>query len=747
VISDARWTSSSAPDIEALQILEYITQVCDLPFDAERATQLYRGAIERIEPTLPRASRLRLAQAAEGFGIRLQPHHLSVQEALDYIRRQEVPLLIFTTTASGSGRWFIIEEADGHRGLLLNAGDTGVWYSAEELARLFGACDASVVMEWLEPVPIALASQVTAAEAEVEHVSYHGRLHPWKRLLVLLRPDTADIRLVIAFALAIGILNLTVPLVTMAVVNTVAFGTLIQQLIVLCVALMVALLIAGALIALQYLLVEYIQRRIFIRVATELSYKLPRVDVKAFDQRYGPELVNRFFDVLTVQKSSATLLLDGVSLLLQMTIGMVLLAFYHPLLLGFDLLLIGSLVVWVVLLGRGGMRTAIWESIAKYRVAGWMEEIARHPVAFKLAGGPRLAWERAEQLTRQYLEARQRHFRVLLRQYGFMIFLYIFFNTLLLALGGSLVIQGQLTLGQLVATEIVVNLILATFLKMIKYLEAFYDLLAGTDKLGQLLDLPSESLLGEHHIAHSRGATVHLHNVTFTYRGQKWPALRELNLSIEPGERIALIGPNGAGKSTLADVLFGLRVPESGWVEIDGIDIRSLRLDSLREYVALVKGVEIIEGTVLDNLRMGRDEISLIQIRKVLEKVGLLETILAFPEGLNTPLWGDGKPLSLGQASRLMIARAILGEPRLLIVDEALDHIDEQGRPQVLATLLDRTQPWTLILITHVLDLAQQCDRVITLHSPKPGSGRESTDRKAFGSPQIVSPQDGTLFS
>jgi len=747
VISDARWTSSSAPDIEALQILEYIAQVCDLPFDAERAAQLYRGAIERIEPTLPRASRLRLAQAAEGLGIRLQPHYFSVQEALDYIRRQEVPLLIFTTTASGSGRWFIVEEADGHRGLLLNASEAGVWYSAEELARLFGACDADVVMEWLEPVPIALASQVTAAEAEVEHVSYHGRLHPWKRLLVLLRPDTADIRLVIAFAIAIGILNLTVPLVTMAVVNTVAFGTLIQQLIVLCVALMVALLIAGALITLQYLLVEYIQRRIFIRVATELSYKLPRVDVKAFDQRYGPELVNRFFDVLTVQKSSATLLLDGISLLLQMTIGMVLLAFYHPLLLGFDLLLIGSLVVWVVLLGRGGMRTAIRESIAKYRVAGWMEEVARHPVAFKLAGGPRLAWERAEQLTRQYLEARQRHFRVLLRQYGFMIFLYIFFNTILLALGGSLVIQGQLTLGQLVATEIVVNLILATFLKMIKYLEAFYDLLAGTDKLGQLLDLPSESLLGEHHIAHSRGATVHLHNVTFTYRGQKSPALHELNLSIGPGERVALIGPNGAGKSTLADVLFGLRVPESGWVEIDGIDIRSLRLDSLREHVALVKGVEIIEGTVLDNLRMGRDEISLIQIRKVLEKVGLLETILAFPEGLNTPLWGEGKPLSLGQASRLMIARAILGEPRLLIVDEALDHIDEQCRPLVLATLLDRAQPWTLILITHVLDLAQQCDRVITLQPPKRGSGRESTDRKAFGSPQVVSPQDGTLFS
>lgn len=719
--------TAATPDVEALKLLEYMAETCDLPFDIERARQLYRAAMDKYEPTLPRAARLRLALAAEGLGIRLQPHHYSIREALAYIHKQEAPLILFAITADGSGRWFVVREADGQRGLLLSpASEEPIWLDADGLARLFGACDADVVLEWFEPIPVAVSSPPVLETEREEHLHFLTGTHPWKRLLRLLRPDSTDIRLVIAFAVAIGLLNLTVPLVTMAVVNTVAFGTLLQQLIVLCLALLVALLIAGVLILLQYVLVEFIQRRIFVRVASELAYKLPRVDLKAFDQRYGPELVNRFFDVLTVQKSSAVLLLDGVSLLLQAGIGMLLLAFYHPLLLTFDLLLLVMLLFWALVLGRGAVRSAIRESIAKYRVAGWMEEVARHPVAFKLSGGPRMAWDRAEALTRDYLEARKRHFRILLRQFFFMIFLYVTVNVGLLGLGGSLVIQGQLTLGELVAAEIVINLVLATFLKVIKQVEAYYDILAAMDKLGQLLDLPLESLLGEPHVSHSQGAAVTLHQITFAYGGQKGPVLHQLSLSIAPGERVAIMGPNGAGKSTLADVLYGLRVPQSGWVQIDGVDMRSLRLDSLREHVALVKGVEIIEGTVLDNLRMGRDEISLTQIHDVLRRVGMLETIMAFPDGLHTMLWGDGKPLSLGQASRLMLARAMLAEPRLLIIDEALDHIDEQTRETVLATLLNPTTHWTLLIITHSPDVARRCDRIITLQPPVRTTAREA---------------------
>lgn len=547
------------------------------------------------------------------------------------------------------------------------------------------------------------------------HGGHGHHLPPFRRLLGLLRPELSDLVLVLLFAVGVGALTLATPVVAMAVVNTVAFGTLIQQLVVLCVALFVALAVASGLMLLQGVVVEFIQRRVFVRVAEDLAYRLPRVDLRAFDRQNGPELVNRFFDVLTVQKAAATLLLDGITIALQVLIGLVLLGFYHQYLLGFDLFLIGSLVFLFVVLGRGAVRSAVRESIAKYAVAGCLEEVARHPVAFKTAGGPDLALERVDALTREYLTTRAAHFRVLIRQFGFALLLQVIANVALLALGGALVGRGQLTLGELVAAEIVVTLVVATFAKLGKQLEAYYDLLAAVDKLGHLLDLPLEPHGGEPYRAGAGGAAVTVHGVTFTYDGQHGPALAALSLRFAAGERVAVTGPNGSGKSTLADLLYGLRHPDDGWVEIDGSDLRTLRLDTLRAHVALVKGVEVIEATVLENVRVGRDEITHADAREALRRVGLLDTVMALPRGLDTPLWTGGVPLSLGQTNRLMLARAIAGRPRLLILDETLDHMDADIRETVLPAIFDPAAPWTLILVTHSDEAARLCGRTVRL--------------------------------
>jgi ABC-type bacteriocin/lantibiotic exporter with double-glycine peptidase domain len=326
--------------------------------------------------------------------------------------------------------------------------------------------------------------------------------------------------------------------------------------------------------------------------------------------------------------------------------------------------------------------------------------------------------EKTDLLTREYLLARRDHFRVLMRQIGFALFLQVVANVILLGLGGSLVIRGELTLGELVAAEIVVTLVVASFAKLGKQLEAYYDLLAAVDKLGYLLDLELEEEGQEHHHPRTGGAAVALHHVSFTYDGQHSPAVNDLSLQLRPGERVTITGRNGAGKSTLADLLFGLRHPNHGWVEIDGADIRTMRLDSLREHVALVKGIEVIEGSVADNVRMGRDHISQVDVRTALQRVGLLETILALPDGLDTMLWTGGAPLSLGQANRLMVARAIVGQPRLLILDEALDHMDADIRDTVLPAILGPDARWTLVVISHSQEVAAICDRVFEL-SPK----------------------------
>ncbi|QEG28888.1 putative ABC transporter ATP-binding protein [Gemmata obscuriglobus] len=564
-------------------------------------------------------------------------------------------------------------------------------------------------------LPLSHAAPHHAAHAE--HADHHHAAHmpPFRRLLGLLRPERGELWLVLLFAVCVGALTLATPVVAMAVVNTVALGTLIQQLVVLCVALFVALSLAAGLLILQTVVVEFIQRRVFVRVAADLSYRLPRVDLRAFDRQNGPELVNRFFDVLTVQKASATLLLDGITLALQVFIGLLLLGFYHSYLLGFDLILIGALAFLFLALGRGAVRSAVRESVAKYQVAGWMEEVARHPIAFKTAGGPALAAARTDELTREYLDARAAHFRVLMRQIGFALLLQAVANVALLAVGGALVIRGELTLGELVAAEIVVALVVATFTKLGKQLEAYYDLLAAVDKLGHLLDLPLEADGAEAQRPAGGGAAVAVRDVSFAYDQQPRAALVGLSLELAPGERVALVGPNGAGKSTLADLLYALRMPDRGWIEFDGADIRTLRRESLREQVALVKGVEVIEATVLENVRVGRAHVTHAEARAALQTVGLLEPVLALPKGLDTVMWSGGAPLSLGQASRLMVARAIVGRPRLIVLDEALDHMDADVRATVLPALLGPGAPWTLLVITHSDEVARSCDRVVRL--------------------------------
>ena len=444
---------------------------------------------------------------------------------------------------------------------------------------------------------------------------------PLARLKVLMRAEMHDIRVIVLFALAVGILTLATPLAVESLVMTVGFRMLLQQVVVLAILLFFFLSLAAAMFTIQKVVVEYIQRRFYVRMVSDLSYRLPRVKVEAIERGAGPELVNRFFDVMTVQKASATLLVEGAALVLTTLIGLSVMAFYHPFLLGFDIVLLASIIFFILLLGRGGVTTAIDESLAKYRTADWLEELARNPVAFKLSQGPELALERADLLAKDWLLARKAHFRVVYRQVLFAMFLQVIASTVLLGLGGWLVIQGQLTLGQLVASELIVATIVGSFAKIGKYAETYYDMLAGVNKLGQLLDLPMEREGGEIHRGSARGAALNLREVWFSYGGHH-PVLKDLSLVVAPGERVAITGPSGGGKSTLLELLADLRSPTGGQVEFDGLDFRDIRIDALREQLGFVRAQEIIGGTIVDNVRMGRDLITLSEVRHVLDKVG-----------------------------------------------------------------------------------------------------------------------------
>ena len=708
-------------------VLEHVAAALGLPFDHTGA----KRALDQAEQDAPGEAQSRwiawMTQAAKHLGVRVAHVRCPAREAVA-MAKLGAPVLALAADDRLARRWVVLLDRRGRKARSVDLETRQEsWIGQAEAARQAGLPGPDAPGDWLIAHPLApcdSARDPWAGRHESAHSGKpggaahagpmgHSSLPPLTRLWGLMRAERRDVWAVVAFSVAVGVLSLATPIAVQSMVTSVAFGGLLQPVIVLAILLMLGLGFGAVLRGMQTYVVEIIQRRIFLRMVADLAYRLPRVRQEAFDRDHGPELVNRFFDVLTVQKVVAMLLLDGLAILLQAVLGLLILAFYHPILLAFDIVLLGAIAFVVFGLGRRSVSTAIDESMAKYAVAGWLEEMARHPTAFKSRGGARFALEQADSLARQYLTARRGHFRIVFRQVIGSLSLQVLASTALLAIGGFLVIQKQLTLGQLVAAELIVTLVVASFAKLGKHLEGFYDLMAAVDKLGHLIDLPLERADGVHRIAPAdaspRGASLKLTGVTFAYDEQR-PVLRNLNIEITPGQRVAVVGPSGSGKTTLIDVLFSMRLPDTGRVELDGLDYRQIDLETLREHVSAVTGYELFDGTIYENVRMGRPDVGPAEVRDALDRVGLLDAVLALPSGVNTRLTTGGPPLSEGEARRLMIARALAEKPRLLIVDESLDGLDERSKPRVLSTLFDRQASWTLIVVTHNPEIARMCD-------------------------------------
>lgn len=549
----------------------------------------------------------------------------------------------------------------------------------------------------------------------------HPQSHPspLRRLYQLLLPERSDLWTVFIFAAFSGVLYLATPLAVDAVVNNLAFGAnegvYVQALVILSLGLFGFLCLFGLVRAAQHYVVELIQRRLFVRLTADLAYRLPRVRMEAMDRKLGPDLVNRFFDVVTVQKAGALLLMDGINLVLGALIGLMVLGFYHPFLLVFDLLLIVTVLAVLFGLGRGAIPTSIEESYAKHDVAGWLEQVAIYPFVFKAKGASQLACDRADEMAQRYLEARQTHFKILMRQIGGLLGLQAIASATLLGVGGFLVLDAELTLGQLVAAELIVSAIVANLASLGKHAELFYDALASVDKIGYVVDLPVERDGGG--VPQSRdpaGASVRINDLVFGYNPGR-PVLDGVSFSVDPGERVALLGRMGYGTSTLMDILVGAREAQSGSVQIDGLDLRNWDLPELRDDVVLVRGLEIVEASLFENVRMGRSDITLHEVQNALEHVGLLDDVLRLSSGLETELNFGGRPLSSSQRTRLVLARAIVGQPRLLLMDENLENLEPEMLAHLTDFLFDDSHPWSLIVATHDPGVAERCDRRVEM--------------------------------
>ena len=702
--------AGSRPDLE-LSLLCYLARQAALVPDSARVAGVLAGHPDE-EPLE------RVAASAPAAGLKFSVCRMPLASAL-WQARASLPLVIFTPQAG----WKVVVGGGLFRERLANFdGDeatTVVTRSA--LVAQLGLASAQEEVEVAFVSPAMPADGLRGKLPEDDHGHGHHAT-PVSRFLGLMRPETSDIVSILIFSLVTGVLYLALPLAVNGLVGNLAFGTqstpFQQALIFVTLALSGCLILSAVIRALQVVVAENIQRRIFVRLAADMAWRLPRVKAEALDGIHAPEMVNRFLDVVTVQKSSATLLLNGINIVVGAIVGLIVLGFYHPFLLIYMFAILGGLAFVVFVLGRGAISSTLAESRSKYAAVGWLEEVARYPRLFKGPSGLTLAGAKTDALARDYLEARAWHFRVLIRQIAGLLTLEVLATAALLIVGGGLVLSQQLTLGQLVASELIVGTVVASVSKLGKQFEAWYDALAAVDKLGHLVDLETDREGGEVPAGDPAGVSLELRGVSFAYPDGR-EVLRGVNLSLRPGQRMALGGAQGSGCSTLLDLVAAMRDPTGGEIFVDGLDLRSWDLEAYRCQVMLLRSQDILTASLLDNLRLGRTDITIGQIQAALKEVGLLEDVLAMPAGVGSQLVTGGLPLSSRQRNRLLIARALLHRPRLLIIDEFLDGMDPENSSLMADLVMAPGRPWTLLLATRDPQLLARCPSLLTLDSSK----------------------------
>ena len=544
-----------------------------------------------------------------------------------------------------------------------------------------------------------------------------GKLTPVQRFRRLLWKERKAVYRVYGLAIFSGLVNLSLPLGIQAIINLIQGGQVSTSWIILVAVVILGVLGVGILQLAQMRITENIQQRIFTKSAFEMAIRIPRIKLESLYDHYAPELMNRFFDTLTVQKGLNKILIDFSTASLQVIFGLVLLSLYHPVFFIFSVFLVFSVYVIFWLTGKRGLSTSLNESKFKYKVAHWLQELARTNHSFKLAGETDLPLVKADVEVSGYLERRENHFRVLILQYRLLIAFKILVTAGLLIIGSLLVINQQLNIGQFVAAEIIILLIVGSIEKLIVSLETVYDVLTALEKMGQVVDLTLEENKGIVCSDNkSIGYKLDLENIEFSYPGQLNPTIRQLSMSLSPGENVCLRGPNGSGKSTLLHLISGAYRIHAGYLSLDDVPIDNYDLRSLRSSIGYdFSNSVLFDGTLRENITMGRGEISFERIQFTAENLGLTAFVRSLPMGYETSIQSEGLRLPRSVKQKILLARAVVHNPRLLLLEDPVEHIENQERHKITRFLMDKSHPWTIVMTTAHEDLVQYCDRTIEM--------------------------------
>jgi ABC-type bacteriocin/lantibiotic exporter with double-glycine peptidase domain len=536
------------------------------------------------------------------------------------------------------------------------------------------------------------------------------------RLSLFLKFEKKILAILVSYALAIGVFALIVPLTVQELVNTFAYALQPIMIVTLTAVMAIALLLMGSFRVLQARAVEILVQRLYTRIALGLTQQLPRFSEVGFTPKYA----NYFMEAELLPRSLAAMLVDIINVTVGGAIGMTILVMYHPYFLVFNVLLVGGFTVMITILGRGGLKITMDVSRHNYATMNWLQDIANNLLHFKATASTPFLMKKTDEFVQAYVSARKTRSDILTgTQYKGSVIWQALGHSGLIATAGWLLGIGQITLGQFVAAEVIVGTLIINLNTISKQMYYVYYAFTSLYELENLFSLPKDKEHGKLTVPLPdptvHGVRLTCKDVSFAYPNSP-PTFQHFDVEVAPGEKVAVFSATSTGKTTLARVLAGLYAPTNGVIRYNGVDLRDLDMDSLNACRGLIldSQLTLFESTLEENITMGRP-VHYDDIRWALRFVELEEDVDAMPLGLRTPVQSGGKGFATSQTLRLLVARAIVMRPQILILDGTLHSMLPAMRETILRRLCSKEEPWSVIFVSNDPSLGAHVDRRIML--------------------------------
>lgn len=541
------------------------------------------------------------------------------------------------------------------------------------------------------------------------------RISTLTRFLEILRFEKNEITSIYFYSIFSGLVQLSLPLGIQSIISFVLGGAISTSLVLMVLTVISGVFLTGLLQVNQMKIIEKIEQQLFVRYSFLYAHKIPNLNQKEINDYYLPELVNRFFDTVSLQKGIAKILLDIPAATIQIVFGLILLSFYHPVFIFFGILLLSILYLILRTTGNKGLETSIEESNYKYKVAGYLQELARVITTFKFSRNNSLHISKTDKYVTGYLSARTAHFRILLFQYWTLVIFKVLIVSSMLIIGGYLLVNQQLNIGQFIAAEIVILMVLGSVEKLIINLDKVYDVLTSIDKITKVIDKPNEKSGDLLFSDIDCPLQIKIKDLSFSYEEGN-EVLKNLSFEIATGETVCIMGKDNSGKSTLLRLLTGTYPNYKGTILLNGVPLSSYDTKSVRINTGiLVQMQDIFQGTLRENICVGDDSITHFQLNELAEIVGLKKFIDEHKDGYELELFPTGQHLSGRVVKMILLMRALIHKPKILLLEEPWLGLEEEYANKIKDYLLNYTKDNVTVVVSNDESFAAKCNKVVVL--------------------------------